>query len=104
MLAMMRIALRVLLTLVLAYAAATAGIAIAMRQPPDKFGAIMAKVPGIALDYLPFKPLWMNARAGHLQPGDPAPDFSLKTLDGSKQVSLSSLRGQLVVLVFGSYT
>jgi len=36
--------------------------------------------------------------------GDPAPDFSLKDLDG-KEVKLSSFKGQKpVFLVFGSYT
>jgi hypothetical protein len=101
----MRIALRVLLALVLVYAALTAGLAIAMRQPPDRFGAIMAKVPAIAFPVLPFETLWMNARAGHLQVGDTAPEFTLKTLDAAAQVRLSSFRGQKpVVLVFGSYT
>ena len=100
----MRIAARVLLTLVIVYAALVAGLAIVMRQPPDKFGAVMAKVPPIAFAVLPFETLWMNARAGQLQVGDPAPDFTLKTVDGAKQVALSSLRGQPVVLVFGSYT
>jgi hypothetical protein len=101
----MRIAVRVLLAILIAYAAIVAGLAIVMRQPPDTFGAVMAKVPGIAFAVLPFETLWMNARAGHLQPGDTAPDFSLQTLDGSAQVRLSSFRGQKpVVLVFGSYT
>jgi hypothetical protein len=100
-----RFALRVLFTLVLLYVAITAGLALAMRQTPDKFGAIMAKVPPFAFPVLPFETLWMNARAGHLQVGDAAPDFTLKTLDGAKQVQLSSFRGQKpVVLVFGSYT
>lgn len=37
--------------------------------------------------------------------GDVAPDFKLKTLDGSREVQLSSFRGKRpVVLVFGSYT
>lgn len=37
--------------------------------------------------------------------GDLAPDFKLKTLDGSKSVRLSKFRGQKpVVLIFGSYT
>ncbi len=37
--------------------------------------------------------------------GDVAPDFTLKSLDGKKSVTLSSFRGkQPVVLVFGSYT
>lgn len=36
--------------------------------------------------------------------GDGAPDFELATLDGSQRVRLSSLRGQPVGLIFGSYT
>ena len=100
----MRIALRVLVTLIALYAIIVAGLAIVMRQPPDKFGAVMAKVPPIAFAVLPFETLWMNARAGHLHVGDAAPEFNLKTLDGAKDVALSSLRGRLVVLVFGSYT
>ena len=101
----MRVALKVLVALAIVYAVIVGGLALAMRQPPDKFGAIMAKVPGIAFAVLPFQTLWMNARAGHLQVGDAAPDFTLKTLDGAAQVSLSSFRGRRpVVLVFGSYT
>jgi hypothetical protein len=101
----MRIALRLLLALIVMYFALVAGLAIVMRQPPDKFGAVMAKVPPMAFAVLPFETLWMNARAGRLQAGDPAPDFTLKTVDGSRQVALSSFRGkQPVVLVFGSYT
>ena len=100
----MRIALRILLTLIIVYAAVVAGLAMVMRQPPDKFGAVMAKVPPMAFAVLPFETLWMSARAGHLQVGDAAPDFAIRTLDGSSQVRLSSLRGKPVVLVFGSYT
>lgn len=101
----MRIAVRVGLALVIVYAALVAGLAFAMRQPPDTFGAIMSKMPGPAFMALPFQSLWMNARAGHLQVGDTAPDFSLKTPDGSAQVQLSSFRGvKPVVLIFGSYT
>jgi peroxiredoxin len=49
--------------------------------------------------------MWMRARAGHLQPGDPAPDFSLTKLDKSANLQLSALTAkQPVVLVFGSYT
>ena len=36
--------------------------------------------------------------------GDVAPDFCLPLLDGSDEVKLFDLRGQPVVLVFGSYT
>jgi Iodothyronine deiodinase len=39
------------------------------------------------------------------QPGDPAPDFSLKEKDGRTPVQLGSFKGQRpVVLVFGSYS
>jgi hypothetical protein len=101
----MRIALRIILALLVVYAAMVAGLAYAMRQPPDTFGAIMAKMPMPAFIVLPFEPLWMRARAGHLQVGDAAPDFTLKTPDGSATVQLSSFRNQKpVVLIFGSYT
>ncbi|PYT13731.1 MAG: hypothetical protein DMG59_19590 [Acidobacteria bacterium] len=54
---------------------------------------------------LPFERLWLQARAGKLQVGETAPDFSLKTPDHGSTVRLSSFRGQKpVVLVFGSYT
>lgn len=37
--------------------------------------------------------------------GDTAPDFKLKTKDGSREVQLSGFRGKRpVVLVFGSFT
>jgi len=37
--------------------------------------------------------------------GDPAPDFTLPSLDKKSEVTLASLRGSKpVVLVFGSYT
>jgi hypothetical protein len=40
-----------------------------------------------------------------LRVGDAAPDFKLKTTDGSREVTLSSFKGKRpVVLVFGSYT
>ncbi len=101
----MRVALRILLAVLVVYAALVAGLAYAMRQPPDTFGAVMAKMPGFAFMVLPFESLWMNARAGHLKVGDVAPDFALRTPDGSAQVRLSRFRGQKpVVLVFGSYT
>jgi hypothetical protein len=78
-----------------------------MRQPPDKFARVMARVPGpVAFLVLPFETLWTRARAGTLHVGNPAPDFSLMKLDKSAQVQLSALTAQRkpVVLVFGSYT
>ena len=43
--------------------------------------------------------------ATKLKPGDSAPDFTLRTMDGGREVTLSSYRGRKpVVLIFGSYT
>ena len=80
-------------------------IAWSMRQPPETFGRVMARMPAAAYFAIPFETLWTQARAGSLQPGQAAPDFSLGVLDKSESVQLSSFRGkEPVVLVFGSYT
>jgi hypothetical protein len=87
------------------YAVVCAGLFWAMCQPPDDFGRIMKHVPMPSMMVLPFRPLWMIARGGTLQAGDPAPDFELLAHDKSATVRLSDFRGQKpVVLVFGSYT
>jgi hypothetical protein len=87
------------------YGIAAAGLYAAMRQPPERFAAIMSKVPGVAMIVLPSRPLWMAARAGQLGVGDMAPDFSLPTTDRSRTVTLSKeWRQRPVVLIFGSYT
>jgi hypothetical protein len=100
-----RIAAVLLVCCVLLYGAASAAIYAAMRQPPETFGRIMSHVPIVAMIVLPFKPLWMSARRGHLQVGDPAPDFALPVLRGDRTVTLSNeYRQKPVVLVFGSYT
>jgi len=84
---------------------ATAALYAAMCQPPERFGAVMSHVPSIAMAVIPFRPLWMSARAGSLQEGDPAPDFSLPLLHSDRRVTLSSeYRRKPVVLIFGSYT
>jgi hypothetical protein len=89
----------------LLWTAAIAGIYAAMRQPPERFGAMMAHVPVATMLVLPFKPLWMSARAGDLRIGDRAPDFSLPLLHGDRLVTLSEEHARKpVVLVFGSYT
>ena len=76
-----------------------------MKQPPERFGRIMRHVPGFAFALNPFKPLWLVARDGALQIGDPAPAFNLPTVDKSSFVDLASFReARPVVLVFGSYT
>jgi len=77
----------------------------AMRQPPETFGRVMKHMPEVAYFLVPFETMWTHARAGHLHPGDAAPDFSLTKLDKSSTVQLSALAAtQPVVLVFGSYT
>ncbi len=78
----------------------------AMRQPPETFGGVMARMPAPVVFLLfPFETLWTHARSGSLQTGDPAPDFSLARLDKSERIQLSALSSrQPVVLVFGSYT
>ena len=78
-----------------------------MRKTPEQFGQVMAKIPGpVPFLVLPFETLWMRARAGTLQVGSVAPDFSLTKLDKTGQVQLSTFTSQQkpVVLVFGSYT
>jgi hypothetical protein len=89
-----------------AYLACAAFIWHAMRQSPEEFGHVMAKMPGPVVFLLfPFETLWTRARAGTLQVGDAAPDFVLSKVDKSGSVQLSDLiRQEPVVLVFGSYT
>jgi hypothetical protein len=102
-----RVWLSIFGALALLWAIACASLFEVMRQSPDAFARVMARVPGpVAFLVLPFETLWTHARAGSLQVGDAAPDFSLMKLDKSSQIKLSALtaQGQPVVLVFGSYT
>ncbi len=102
---LLKIVLAALLTCVVAYAAIAAVLYAAMSQTPERFGAFMSHVPGPAMMVLPFRPLWMSARAGTLHVGDAAPDFTLPPLHGEGAVTLSQeYRTRPVVLVFGSYT
>lgn len=96
---------RAALILVLAYVSFATFIWWAMRQSPETFGRVMSRLPGVAYVLVPFETMWTRARAGHVRPGDSAPDFNLAKLDKSAYVQLSSLTAQKpVVLVFGSYT
>lgn len=46
-----------------------------------------------------------SSRPAGAKEGDPAPDFTLTALDGEREVTLSSFRGDRpVALIFGSYT
>jgi len=96
--------LKVALILAAVYVALCAGLFVAMRQP-RVINRVMARVPMPAFLVFPVRPMWMVARAGSLEVGDPAPNFSLETVDRKSRAQLSSHRGQKpVVLVFGSYT
>lgn len=77
----------------------------AMHDPPAQFGHFMSKMPVAVFLVAPFESMWTRARAGSLQVGDAAPDFTLPTFDKSAQVNLETMRkDRPVVLVFGSYT
>ena len=77
----------------------------AMRQPPEVFGHVMARMPMPAYFVLPFETLWNRARRGNLQVGDMAPALQVKRLNETTPVELGSLWAERpVVLVFGSYT
>jgi hypothetical protein len=77
----------------------------AMHQPPEVFGHVMARMPMPAYFLFPFETMWTDARKGTLKVGDPAPDFTVKTLDTKTPVRLASIwADKPVVLVFGSYT
>ena len=103
---MRRTLIKIFGALILVWVLACAAIYAAMRQPPETFGRVMARMPGpIVFLAFPFETLWTHARAGDLRVGDTAPDFSLTKVDKSGQVQLAALnRQQPTVLVFGSYT
>jgi hypothetical protein len=102
---MRSVLLRAAVVLVVLWIAFAGFIAWAMHQPPETFGRVMARMPVAAYFVIPFETLWTQARAGALQPGQAAPDFSLGVLDKSATMQLSAFRGkEPVVLVFGSYT
>ena len=98
---------RVAVGLFVIYVVLFSAVAIAMVQPPERFGAFMKRMPaGVVWGALPARRMWLWARRGTLAQGDLAPDFTLRTThDRTRRVTLSSYRGQRpVVLVFGSYT
>jgi hypothetical protein len=77
----------------------------AMHQPPEVFGHVMAGMPMPAYFLFPFETMWTDARKGALKVGDPAPDFSVKTLDTKTPIKLASLwSDKPAVLIFGSFT
>src|SRR5437867_1330368 len=101
---------KILAALALLYLRMAAVVWVIVSLPPARFANVIAKLPtsekpGPLFMLIPIGPLMMVARAGHLKPGDVAPDFRLRALHGEQTVQLASFRGQKpVVLVFGSYT
>ncbi len=102
----MKLLLRFVAGLIVLYLVSVVFIWWSMRQPPEKFGRIVARMPvPIVFALFPFETLWIHARAGDLNIGDHAPDFLLMAQDKSGVIQLSALNRQRpVVLVFGSYT
>ena len=91
--------------LVVAWLAFVAYIDWAMHQPPEDFGRVMMHMPMPAYFLFPFETMWTQARFGHVNPGDAAPDFMVQTLQSKEPLQLASLWTEKpVVLVFGSYT
>ena len=77
----------------------------AMHQPPEVFGRVMMHMPMPAYFLFPFETMWTQARFGHVNPGDVAPDLTVEILHTKDPVQLGSLwASKPVVLVFGSYT
>jgi hypothetical protein len=77
----------------------------AMHKPPEDFARVMSHMPWEIFLVVPFETLWTRARAGNLNIGDSAPDFSLLKLDKTATVHFSEVnKAEPVVMVFGSYT
>ena len=94
---------KIAIAVLVLYIGVLAGL-IAVMRDPTLFGRVMRRVPEPAFVVIPFKRLWLIARAGRLKPGDAAPDFDLPAHNKKSRVRLASFRGQPVVLIFGSYT
>ncbi len=97
---------RIVIILLVLYVGLFATVALAMLQPPERFGRIIRVLPmPLVWGALPGPRMWLWARRGDLREGQQAPDFTLPVLDSDESVTLSSHRGaRPVVLVFGSYT
>jgi hypothetical protein len=94
----------VVIALVVSYGVVCGVIFAFMHQPPAVVARFMDKIPGPFWAIFPMPAMWKWVNRGDLEPGAPAPDFELATVDGKSRVRLSSLRGTPVVLYFGSYT
>ena len=78
---------------------------IIMGQPPATISKVFNWTPFPVMMLTPFRTMWNVARGGCLEPGDMAPEFSLRTDKNDAVITLSQFRGKKpVVLIFGSYT
>jgi hypothetical protein len=101
----MKIAARVLVVVFVLWIAFTGYMWSIMHRTPEAFARIMMHLPWEVFLVCPFETMWTRARAGTINVGDPAPDFSLTKVDKSASVRLSELnKTQPVVMIFGSYT
>src|SRR5438445_11166367 len=99
-----RVATALLVLAMCGYATLLFALDRVMHQSPEQFGRFMSKMPIAVFLVALFETMWTRARAGHLNVGDRAPDFSLSTLDTTAHLDLASLRqDQPVVPAFGSY-
>ena len=76
---------------ILLWGASTAALYAAMRQPPERFGAIMKHVPGMAMMVLPFRPLHVISRDGRIRyKSAPGPfGFSTRELEQALKRTLT---------------
>ena len=96
---------RVLLVVLVLWAVFVGSMWGIMHRPPEAFARVMMHLPWEVFLVCPFETMWTHARAGTVQVGDPAPDFTLTKLDKTGNIHLAELdKGQPVVLIFGSYT
>lgn len=72
------------------------------HQSPDPSPPADLDAPPEAPSFV--DPAHLHFARAQVQIGDIAPDFVLTRMDGGGTMSLSSLRGKPVVLVFGSFT
>ena len=101
----LRILLVVATTLLAMYGGLYAYYYRGMRQEPEQIARLLDRTPVPVFMGLPFVSMWNAARAGTLEIGAQATDFTLRNQSGDGTVTLSEHAGDRpVVLVFGSYT
>src|SRR5437899_12743122 len=62
-----------------------------MNQPPETFGRVMSRMPGVAYVLLPFETIWTRARSGQILYGNVAPNFAMTKLYQSLYLLLTAI-------------